>query len=557
MEQETRSALASRPARHAALALAMAAWTAAAQSGQPVAEKVFEVVGQVVDAESGVALEGVRVLARPEGTPASITTGVDGRFRIVFPGPTQFELKLDSAELFLVGSMAQNLEALRGAVSEQTPRVTRRLALAREGQISGRLLDEETAQPLAGLHVQAYRVERRAGERGLLPQKSSVGSGSDGRFTLPGLPPGEYLIQVEQRDRNARAIRTKFTEAEFEKSPLHYPRSFWPGNGGAETALPLRLASGARVGVGDLRLSRQPAPRLRAQLRVPGCAAHWRFGVNVVQSFNGLHMDRVQGTVGCEGEFLVEWLEPGPFRLLVLPGQDAPAVFAQQEFELGRRDLTLKVDVLPGLSVRGRIVMERGNAPDPLQLRMRLVGRTFLPVAKPATVAWDDQRRAGAFQLDNLQPGTQELRFAGLPAGHYVSRLVYNGQAASEWAIPIDPYALEHQVEITLGNEPASLRGVVQERTEAVAEALVVLVPEGASGAARYAAQRRAASEADGRFELRQLTPGDYRLLAVPGGSAERLEDGLVLDSLLKRAKAVTLGRGSAQDIKLEVLTGW
>ena len=85
------------------------------------------------------------------------------------------------------------------------------------GTIAGRIVEERSGSPIASADVRIYKI----GVRTLAAELESDG---DGRFQAPGLPEGEYRIEISKANHIPATLRTKLAEAEQLQFPIRVIR---------------------------------------------------------------------------------------------------------------------------------------------------------------------------------------------------------------------------------------------------------------------------------------------------------------------------------------------
>jgi hypothetical protein len=118
-----------------------------------------------------------------------------------------------------------------------------KLFLARPGRLTGIVVDEVTGKPIANLNLGAVKPERPAG----WPAAGSATTDSKGEFTIADLPPGEYDVEITPQINPDQRVLTRFTEKDAQTVEQDFERTYWPGGHGKDTAMPVKLASGASV----------------------------------------------------------------------------------------------------------------------------------------------------------------------------------------------------------------------------------------------------------------------------------------------------------------------
>ena len=143
----------------------------------------------------------------------------------------------------------------------------------------------------------------------------------------------------------------------------------------------------------------------------------------------------------------------------------------------------------------------------------------------------------GEFILRNLHAGVYRLSFTLPNSAWYVKTLTLGVNPRTVDArVVSEGVSLNNQavsgLTVTLGEGAASVRGtVVTEEGKPVRDRLIIyLVPAEKDAASNLLRYFEARSEADGRFELRNLPPGDY--LAVATTAEENRAPGMLVRSV-------------------------
>jgi hypothetical protein len=217
-------------------------------------------------------------------------------------------------------------------------------------------------------------------------------------------------------------------------------------------------------------------------------------------------------------------------------------------------------DKARGLSARQSVQVVNGDVDVTLTLRPEVeVNGTLLAAGKRialegarVTLEAGDLNRAeaavkgdGTFAIGHVQPVVQTVRVTA-PAGTYVKEIRVGERVLS--SPQFDAGRSSGALEITLGTDGGTLTG-----SELPEGAVVAAVP---GGQLRDWADlvRTANAGADGRFELRDLAPGEYRVFAW-----EDVEPGAVLDAEFRRrfetgAVAVRIGAGAKVTIRVRAM---
>jgi hypothetical protein len=180
-------------------------------------------------------LPGVKVKAVGEGEIRETLTDGLGVYSLPALAPGRYQIEVSKQGHLPDELVADPVTASRGAC------VARDYSLTPAGRVEGTVRDR-TGRPLGDVTVQAFPVDER-GERRSRPERMAK-TGSDGKYAIQPLPPGNYAIAVngeEYSDEDA------------------YPPTFF--SDGQAVAL---TEAGVRQGI-DLVL---PPPRRPARLKV-------------------------------------------------------------------------------------------------------------------------------------------------------------------------------------------------------------------------------------------------------------------------------------------------
>ena len=181
------------------------------------------------------------------------TTNAGGRFKLNPPGFGAYRVRvqkegyLDAAPL----NAGRTSETTVTLTSEKS-RADSKLLLARPGEIAGKVLDDQSKEPLDGLDLAAYLVFYSHGMRRGLPVGFAV-TRDDGSFVVKNYGPGTYVVMPRFRPWGPSRIVKEFKAEDAGIIDPGYETRFWPGGTDLASALPVTIRSGDRIELGDLR----------------------------------------------------------------------------------------------------------------------------------------------------------------------------------------------------------------------------------------------------------------------------------------------------------------
>jgi hypothetical protein len=235
---------------------------------------------------------------------------------------------------------------------------------------------------------------------------------------------------------------------------------------------------------------------------------------------------------------------------------------AYATLNVGNADVeNIALTLVAGGSVAGRLRMDGAGdassqslAPNlKVQLNTSLNGvpanipGIFRP--RPGDVSGD-----GAFTIPNVRVGEYRVSVDGMPSGYYLkeARIGPNDVLNRPFQFTAGG-ADQNTIEIVLGTGAPSVSGTAtNERLDAIPGALVVLVPERLRD--RLDLYKTATADANGRFTISSVAPGDYKIFAWEALEPNAFFDPELLKQVDSRGKSVHLGELSAPTADVRVI---
>ena len=444
------------------------------------------------------------------------------------------------------------------------------LPLARGAVITGRVLDE-VGDPAFGVTVRLYRYVMKAGERALQGGETDV-TDDRGVYRIPALLPGEYIVSVNSSLATTAGVIKVSGTVEYGRlldmvqivesgaanrvrnpvaaSKTGFAQSFYPG------VLQVGAATSITLGPGEERpnvdFNLQVVPMVQLSGVVSGSTGPVSGAtVQLIDSAQPPGFGGRSARTGADGRFTFDTVPPGQYSLMSrtvpkgAPQLEASAAEAAQFFatvadkeklavaqalnavaqmwaaadvSIDGRDVNdVSLLLQPGLTVAGRMTADAGTEP--------AFGRISVGLA-PVGVQRGDQSTIGPAPLDadgrfsirGVAPGRYRLVvMGGMPSGFSLASAVFNGRDILD--VPLEINGTENIGEgvVTLTNKTTEVSGQVRAMNGDPAAGVTMIaypadeklwVPE----SRRIIAVRPAT---DGKYLLRNLPPGEYRLIAV------------------------------------------
>lgn len=534
--------------------------------GQETEDPAF-IAGYVVQVGSGEPLGKARVLLRPERGRSPVfgsVTDSSGRFVLanIRAGNYRLYVERDGYVDQQYGQVSPSRPGtvLGLAPGQQVEDVL--ISLVPTGTIAGRVFDED-GEPIVGASVRALRYDYRDGQK-VLSRVEEAETDDLGEYRLYWLTPGEYYVSAtfEDRFRAAAALREAILAGgvaepngltlpigrgalaaallEQPRDPLEeiYVDTYYPGTNDPVTAAPLVIEPGLEVRAVDFTALRTRAVTIRGQVVGPFSEQDGLVPTVAIVSRNSLVASgRRRGGFGGDGRggrsgrggadrdgtFELRGIGPGSYTLVAAVrsqgrgGQGGGVrMVGFFDIEVGGEDIEgLIIPVQQGIPVAGRVLVdESANQINVSRLRVRLDAAGNLPIGSPNGRVGDD----GTFQINNVSQALHRVSLTGLPEDAYLARAHIGGQDILRDGLQVTPDV--GPIEFWVSGAGAVLDGIVEIGTgQTYTGAQVVLIPD---EAARDDLYKVASADQYGRFSLRGIAPGSYRVFAwedAPSGA--------------------------------------
>jgi hypothetical protein len=543
----------------------------------------------------------VRLVSASPRLSRSVTTDGDGRFSVTGLPPAEYTLSalrpgfLETVYGARQPGAGRPGTPIRLAAGQKIENIV--LQLARGGVVAGVVLDE-FGDPAMSVSVRALRLGYQNGERIVAPGGTAT-TDDLGAYRLAGLLPGEYLVTAVPRDTvaaaaaqaeamadrlaaikaaaqagtaSAKAEMARLAEATREgrlpepPSTRGYVPVYYPDTPLASTAVRVRVGLSQQVFGIDIRLQIVDTVTISGFVQnaegetIPGnvqlidpampvtsIGVWFRYPKNGIFSFAGIvpgaYVLRANnsppGTIGgppaAGGQFQMSAITP----IAAGPG--------------GVSDIGLRMQ--PGVTVSGTLDLQSiVAAVDVSRVRISLY-----PVSSPsdwelaAYPAMPDAE--GRFAMQHVVPARYRLMAQGLPDGWTIASAMFSGRDAADHLLTIESGREYAGGVVTFTNRTGEIAGALTNAVNApVAGQTVVLFPADRS---QWLPQSRrihvVQTGPDGRYAIRGLIHGEYRLAAVSALESGQQFDRDFLGQLFAASIEVTLGEGERknQDIRI------
>lgn len=590
-----------------AMALSVAglgAWQARDGAARNAAATGGGTVTGVVVTDTGTPQPVRRATVRLSGAGATVrVVGTDDLGRFVFDRVPAGRVTISALKAGFVTAFHGSTEPGRGpgvpvAVTDgQTVDITIRLLPG--AVITGAIL---TGQGFPAPNVTVAAVDTRPSNTVPIPLRAVTDD--RGIYRIFGLAPGDYLVSALPQlvPQDARGLGPggpvmRLTDADVQQAragsaatanntagssrPVGYAPVFYPGTTDAAGAATIHVTSGEeRAGV-DMALSVVPMSRLGGTLvdsdGVPVTSAQVLLipkrgdqpsPVEALISSGALTMPRAAMSGAT---FSFTSVSPGQYTLVARTGSGqrgvaaaeaaAPVLWSVSDITIDGTDRTdLPLRLMPGLTMTGRYVVERGAAEaiDPSVLNLSLMAVNPLPgfASTYRAIPQPD----GTFRISSVAPGRYVTRIdvpASMAAGRWMLKsAMADGRDLADRPLVAFAGATDlANVVVTLTTRPATVTGrLVDVSGRPVTRySIVVATQDRALWLPNARRIRTARPATDGSFEITGLPAGDYAIAAVDNVENANVFDAGFLSELLGTSFRVTLAEGETrrQDFKV------
>lgn len=490
----------------------------------------------------------------PSPPQKSITTTTSATGGFVFP--------IEQAGFYGVHSKKDGFQESGGSASaptrlnftlaEKDPSREVKLFLARPATVTGTVIDAETGKPLANVQLAGGPVMRLEGMQMFLG--APVSTNAEGRFAITGNA-GDWAVQVLPQIAQKDRVRQTFSDEDFEKVDTDFEHTFWPGGYGEDAAMPLDVASGAKVDLGRIRVKRTNFYRVRLRVPKSNCAADDVVALyDTTRGPNFLtRTTNLASGLPCGKDLLIVGFAPGSYWIGVAT-KTAPRAIALVPVTITNKNVEAVASMTRGIAVDGRVVAEDGaSLPELKAIRVMLDPFRMVRFADSMKTASPDEK--GAFHVENVPEFEHRILVNGVPPSHYVKAVKFNGVTVADNIVPLDRPAMGHTLTIVLDDKPATLSGTVREGDHALGGAPVLLAKWPLAADPFFQAAGRVTTDEQGRFQIAGLAPGEYRAVAVRTAEENRGRAPGSIERAFAAASKIELGARESKTVDLAVVT--
>jgi hypothetical protein len=435
--------------------------------------------------------------------------------------------------------------AIRLAAGEVRNDIVLRMTMATS--VSGIVLDE-SGEPVAGVQITALRQGWQRQRLQLLPGTTAV-SDSSGRYRISIMIPGRYAFVAASRISVLR-INPEVSAGSSQPQSV-YGFQYYPGTDRADSATLIPVEPGREYPQIDFHLTPQPVTTVQGRIVLPaGLSSVDQVSIFAARDELGNRMNFGAGASKPDYVFRFDQLPSGSYTLTAQAETGGKPYSGVQKIETGAegvRDLAIALE--PGIDLSGSVSIEGPDAAKSSASFVNLVSGDGVRRIGPAPRANVD--KDGRFTVTGVPPGVWDIGVSPVPPGGYIKSMYLGDQDVLTEEMVINA-STTAPLKIVLGTQAASLTGEVA-GGDAPPRAMVLAAPDGKF---RHVLSfyRYAATNGEGHFQIKGLTPGNYNLFAFQEFDPQSIQDPEFLRPFERAGVPVTLREGANPPQKLSLI---
>lgn len=476
---------------------------------------------------NGKPAQNVKVISRSwEGgftndePKASDVTDADGRFQLTPLPDGTYRIMASAPAYYSERSGFQPDFGILVTVEKGEAVEAINISLKRGGVITGRVTDQ-SGHPLIRERIQLEPVDENKQR-----QRNNWLGGSNfwvyqtddrGIYRLYGLPPGRYVVSAGvEKNRGMRMWNGNF----------YYERTYHPGVTDDSNATIVELTDGGELTGIDIVMGRAEKTYTAIGRAIDAATgkpiAHVNYGFGpLAPNGNYITSTNPGASTNSKGEFRIEGLVRGKYAVFSLQAPQSDFYAAPVSFEVKDADVTgIELKVIRGSSVSGVAVIEGANN---LEIANKLSeirvgvnasqnsGQAHIPAYNELKISAD-----GSFRLTGIGPGNAEFFISDYPPkGFHLVRVERDG-IEQRSGIQVAANEQITGVKIVIAYGTCVIRGQLKVEEGVIPEGARVGVSghqvSGAGDTTAYDDSIYAEADAQGRFILKGLLPGEYEI---------------------------------------------
>jgi Carboxypeptidase regulatory-like domain len=520
--------------------------------------QIVQQPGAVPIRKANIRLFSIGDHAEAEGVEYAAVTDAEGQFRIEDVKPGTYRVGYDRAG-FVDAEKRHHGDGMLLSLESchEVKELLFHMAVA--AVISGKVLDSD-GDPVPNVGVTAIPYPRNvhviAGFAG--------GNTNDlGEFRIGGLLPKHYLLLAQPLMQLARAITAAKTTAG--RAPV-YSSTYYPDTSDLSQAIPLALHAGDEVQANIMLAMVRPSS-------IRGEVSNLPAGANdasvLLRPLDDNFMAAIEPwSIDKNGRFEIREMLPGSYAVLLTfsDGGGSHTVRGDQIIQVGSVDIDgLRIVPLPNGQIHGQFRMDNGKKIDWSQVVLSLYSNQRRPEGSMTSsgdgfnsIYWDERaprtevKPDGSFEIKDVPAETYRLQVMAAGdslADYFVESANLAGRDVSDSGFATT--GMSQMLDIVVSARGASIEGTVMDQKNQPAPYVKVISIPDVKRRERQDLYHEATTDRRGRFSLRGLSPGEYRIMALDEDIDEEITDSAFVQAHESLGQSIKVDEGEHKSIIL------
>lgn len=492
-----------------------------------------------------------------------------GRFSITLPAAGAWNLRASARGYVSQAYEEHGAFASAVVLTADSPTTDIQFTISPEASIKGFVLDE-AGEAVRDAQIVLHFVPPPSpgGPQAAGSTRAYAHTDDRGAYELANLSPGSYRIAVQAHPWYAQVAQQGGASAADPSLDFAYPLTWFPGSDDAATSETVVLHAGD-TRQADFHLV--PIPSIHLKIVPPSRVAetvdgHQRQPFPMVEEIapgsDGPRPISITTSQDSQGQFDVSGLTPGLYQVrLATPGEERHATMVEVTASSAR---TLDLGVPPNNIAR--ITIHIDGSSDAAEefgsrrgggLSVNLVDTdtqrgTFSSMSEGGFAGRTESRNPTTDRIIEVPPGRYEVVLQGRPT-IYLTGLSAKGAQASGRYVTVS--AGETTLTVHVASGRANLSGIATLEGKAVVGAMVLLVPITIEEPDSIGFLRQDQTNTDGSFDIGNVIPGRYILVAIDRGWQINWGDRSTLRRYLTHGVPIELKSSAAMKQNIDAQT--
>jgi hypothetical protein len=423
--------------------------------------------------------------------------------------------------------------------------------LSRAAVITGRIYDDD-GEPMAMVSVTAVREVYKEGQKQL--ETAAFDRSNDlGEYRLYGLSPGRYFVSAQNQQWNNLVGDPEFSTPKKNGGERGYTKIYYPSGTEPGKASSISVKEGEEIPSVDILMKEVTVYRIRGKvINLVSTHKGRETALEIMRRGQNVEWDFVGGrnVAKLDGAFEIPEIVPGEYTIMAFLYDEGKGYSTQEDVDVVNSDVDgLTLTIAPGVNIPGRILWEGKPS-------VEAEGVRIIAAPLQSGSIWGGEAHVEAnneFTVKEVPQGTFRLEVSGIGKDCYIQEVRHGESVLSDTVFRV-ARGSAIGLEITVNCRSAHLEGtVLNEENLPVAGVWVVAIPEG-SKRKLHRLFKSMATDQYGRFDLRGLANGKYKLFSWDGIEPGAWEDESFLKGVEEQGVSIEVKEGDARALELKLI---